>query len=269
MTMTLAVILVACATTLLVTYLVLFARQQRDYRRLLAWQRDTMPALAAQVDFTPAAEVPGFTQHLAVVDDLLPSELFQKLRAAALQCRQSERTYLPRHKKGGTISYAELHRVAPEIVAFYQSPRLREFCSAIAGVPLVPTPIHDQSSCSLLFYDRSGDHIGWHYDHNFYRGRHFTVLVPLVNEHHETGQLSSARFMVRRGSEEVVVPTPPNSFILFEGAEVRHKVTPLGENETRVIFSMTFCTAPEAPVLRAIARRVKDTAFFGIRALWT
>ena len=54
--------------------------------------------------------------------------------------------------------------------------------ATIAGVDtLVPTPLHDQSSCSVLVYEKPGDHIGWHYDHNFYKGRHFTVLIPIVN----------------------------------------------------------------------------------------
>ena len=91
-------------------------------------------------------------------------------------------------------------------------------CSAIVGEKLVPTPIYDQSSCSLLFYEKPGDHIGWHFDHNFYRGRHFTLLIPLVNLNQETRQASSAQLMIQRDGKEIVVPTLPNAFILFEGA---------------------------------------------------
>ena len=50
---------------------------------------------------------------------------------------------------------------------------------------------------------------------------------------------------------------------------VRHKVTPLEPKELRITFSMTFCTDPSAPLVKAVARRVKDTAFFGLRTLWT
>jgi hypothetical protein len=32
---------------------------------------------------------------------------------------------------------------------------------------------------------------------------------------------------------------------------------------------MTYCTDPHAGVWQGAARRLKDTAFFGIRALWT
>ena len=57
--------------------------------------------------------------------------------------------------------------------------------------------------------------------------------------------------------------------IVFEGAKVRHKVTPIGEGEKRVIWSMTYCADPRNSALQGMARRVKDTAFFGLRALWT
>jgi hypothetical protein len=67
----------------------------------------------------------------------------------------------------------------------------------------------------------------------------------------------------------VTIPTPPNTLILFEGARVFHKVTRLQENELRIILSMTFCTQPQASLFKGALRRFKDTAYFGVRALWT
>jgi len=213
--------------------------------------------------------LPDFRDCLAVIPYPVSDASFERLREAALRHRRTERNYVPAHKQGGTIAYEDLHTLAPEIVAFYQSDALRRLCSAVVGTALVPTPIHDQSSCSLLVYDRPRDHIGWHYDHNFYNGRHFTVLLSLVNRHLQEDRLSSAELMVRQGEDERVVPTPPNTLILFEGAKVLHKVTRLGEGELRVILSMTFCTDPSASALKGVLRRCKDTAFYGVRALWT
>jgi hypothetical protein len=67
----------------------------------------------------------------------------------------------------------------------------------------------------------------------------------------------------------VEVATPPNRLIVFEGARVRHKVTPIAEGERRVVWSMTYCADPRNSAWQGMARRVKDTAFFGLRALWT
>ncbi|MCI0529984.1 MAG: hypothetical protein L0Y56_21275, partial [Nitrospira sp.] len=170
---------------------------------------------------------------------------------------------------GGTISYEELHLTAPEIIALYQSQYLRDLCSHIVGERVVPTPIQDQSSCSLLFYDKPNDHIGWHYDHNFYSGRHFTALLCIVNEHHTEDRLSSAHLVIKQGGKERVIPMRPNTLVLFEGAYIRHKVTMLGQNETRILLSMTFCTDPTSSILKSFARRVKDMGYFGVRALWT
>ncbi len=66
----------------------------------------------------------------------------------------------------------------------------------------------------------------------------------------------------------MAVATPPNALVVFEGAKVRHKVTPIAAGERRIVLSMTYCTDPRNSVVQESMRRVKDTAFFGIRALW-
>lgn len=246
-------------------------RKQRQYRQLQARQQDLIFQYSAALNLPDRmlAVLPGFQQRIAVVAEPLPEPAFDRLREAALRHRRTERSYFPAHKQGGTIAYEDLHRVAPELVAFYQSDYLRRLCSAVIGEPVLTTPIHDQSSCSLLFYDRPRDHIGWHYDYNFYSGRHFTVLLPLVNRHLEEDRLSSAQLVIRQDDREVTIPTPPNTLIVFEGARVFHKVTRLAENELRIMLSMTFCTQPQTSELKGALRRFKDVAYFGVRALWT
>ena len=106
---------------------------------------------------------------------------------------------------------------------------MRNVIGRIVGLAVVTTPLTDKSSCSVLFYVKPGDHIGWHYDHNFYRGRHFTVLIPLINQGHEPDGLSAARLMAKVNGRDTLLPTPPNALIVFEGAKLRHKVTPIAE----------------------------------------
>lgn len=219
--------------------------------------------------FTPDHPLPSFAQHLAMLDNVLPKDDFARLVGEMEELVETERSYLPAHKKGGTVAYETLERKAPGLVALYRSTALRRLISNIVKLKVEPTPLNDQSSCSVLFYEKPGDHIGWHYDHNFYKGRHFTVLMPMINRGREPNGLSQARLMVRQNRRDRVIPTPPNAMIIFEGAKVRHKVTPIGEGERRVIWSMTYCTDPRNSAVQGVARRVKDTAFFGLRALWT
>ncbi len=263
------ILLIPAAGALAFTHLKL--RKQRQYHQLQIRQHDFITGYGAALHLPerlPDA-LPDFNQRIAVLPEALPTTVFTTLQTAALRHSRTERSYFPAHKKGGTIAYEDLHQTAPEIVAFYQSDDLRRLCSAMIGEPVTPTPINDQSSCSLLFYDRPRDHIGWHYDYNFYNGRHFTVLLPLVNRHLHENRLSSAQLVIQQNGQEVMIPTPPNTLIVFEGARVFHQVTRLAENELRVILSMTFCTRPQASLLKGTIRRCKDIAYFGIRALWS
>jgi hypothetical protein len=53
-----------------------------------------------------------------------------------------------------------------------------------------------------------GDHIGWHYDHNFYRGRHFTLLLTIVNTGRAAHGLSHAVLQARVGGGEIGIAPP-------------------------------------------------------------
>jgi hypothetical protein len=249
----------------------LWAHRGRHYRELGQIQRSLREG-APQVTFgqdVGAPGLPSFDERLAVLANAIPPQMFESLKEEINRLSNTERSYLPSHKKGGTIAYETLCKEAPGVVAFYLSSELHDLISRIVGVKVVPTPLHDQSSCSVLFYEKPGDHIGWHFDHNFYKGRHFTVLLPIVNRNAENTGLSAARLFARVGREERQVATPPNQLVVFEGAKIVHKATPIGEGERRVLLSMTFATDPRSTLVKGIARRLKDTAFFGIRALWT
>lgn len=210
----------------------------------------------------------SFEGRIVAVENFLAPADFSTMREAAMNLVRATRVHIPLHKRGATISYHDLLVSAPAIADLYHSHDLRRWCSSVAGETVYRTRHDDLSSCSLLIYDRARDHIRSHYDLNFYRGRHFTVLLPLVNTNAAGDGLSSARLFVCRDKAETIVPTPPNTLVLFEGAKVRHGVTPLGQGECRVILSMTYCANPVASPTQTIQRRFKDIAYFGLRALW-
>ncbi len=244
-------------------------RRAKHYNKLAARLDDvkgTSRMPASGLSWRPA---PSFANRIAAVPDFLDAEQFGALQREVEALSGPERSYVPSHKKGGTIAYETLIEHAPAVTAFYHSEAMAAYLSRLTGVPLQPTPLHDQSSLSILVYERPGDHIGWHYDHNFYRGRHFTVLLPVVNCGNAADGLSHARLKAKVGDAEAELQTPPNTLIVFEGARILHKATPLAAGERRVLISMTYCVDPKANLAQAAARRLKDTAFFGVRALWT
>jgi hypothetical protein len=248
---------------------VLGLRRARHYRQLGASLRRVTLEGESRTGHLPAHQPPSFAASIATIPNFLADEQFTHLVREVEALAGAERSYVPTHKKGGTVAYETLIAWAPSVTGLYHSQALRSLVSRTVGVKVDPTPLQDQSSLSILVYDRPGDHIGWHYDHNFYPGRHFTLLLPVVNMGRSAGGLSHARLSAKTGGVEREIGTPPNTLVLFEGAKMLHKVSPIVEGERRVVISMTYCADPRASGVQAVARRVKDTAFFGVRALWS
>ncbi len=208
-------------------------------------------------------------EHIIRIDGFLGHESLQSLRREAeASVEEMTPSFIPTHKKGRTLSYEKIHHHAPSCLSFYHSPHVREWVSSIVGMPVFPTPDGDQSSLSVLCYKEQGDHINWHYDHNFYRGRHFTVLLSLANEAAAGGVSQSNLMRKLRGGREQTFDTSPNSLVIFEGARVLHRASPTAEGDLRIMLSMTYCADPRTNGLKEFARRIKDTAFYGVRALW-
>jgi hypothetical protein len=244
-------------------------------RRRVSLYRDLQGRLARVAGAAPdlsglaQRDLPDFAGRFVTVPDMLPAPAFAALKAEAEHLVAPERSFVPAHKKGGTVAYETLIASAPAIAALYHSQGFQAFISRLVGADVQPTPINDQSSLSVLVYDKPGDHIGWHYDHNFYRGRHFTVLIMLANAGHAADGLSHGETRAQIAGQEIAVHARPNTLTAFEGARVLHKATPIQAGERRLVLSMTYCTDPRARWWQGVSRRLKDTAYFGIRALWT
>jgi len=118
------------------------------YRYLEKVQRSIIARYHDHLTFThyDPTVLPSFADHIAVMPSFLPHATFLLLRETALKQHHSERSYVPGHKKGGTVSYAALHATAPEIIAFYHAPALHRLCAMIIGASVRPTPLNDQLS---------------------------------------------------------------------------------------------------------------------------
>ena len=60
-----------------------------------------------------AFETPSFAGKLATLDQVLTADLFALVVKEVNALIETERSYLPTHKKGGTVAYSVLHEKAP------------------------------------------------------------------------------------------------------------------------------------------------------------
>jgi hypothetical protein len=209
------------------------------------------------------------SERLLRVPDFVAGPTLEGLRMEALaNLPHGIRSFIPVHKKGRSLPYEAIHQFAPACLSFYHATEMLEWVGGIVGEPVYPALDHDQSACSILFYDQPGDHIQWHYDHNYYQGRQFTVLLSLVNQSAGVGVSASRLQHWTADSHGVPVDTEENVLVIFEGARVRHRVTPTNAGDLRIVLSMTYNTQPRIRWIMEVMRRFKDIAFHGLRVLW-
>ncbi|MEO7998231.1 MAG: 2OG-Fe(II) oxygenase, partial [Gemmatimonadaceae bacterium] len=95
------------------------------------------------------------------VENFIDVEQLARLIAEANEARPLiNRNYVPRIKKGGSVSYFDVAKHAPSIHALYQSPELISWLSEVTGEKLLTCPATDPHACALYYYTEAGDHIG-------------------------------------------------------------------------------------------------------------
>lgn len=230
---------------------------------------DELARVFEALDVRALAERYRRQSEFLALERLLPEPLVAELVADVDRVRPAvHRNYIPRHKKGGSVSAHTLAKDAPAIVALYRAPAFLELLRAITGARLDVCPPRDPHACALYFYTEPGDHIGYHYDTSYYAGTRYTVLVGLVER--STSRLACQLYKddPARETVEVRLATQPGTVVLFNGDKLWHAITPLGEGEERVSLTMEYVTNPEMGPFKRLFSNLKDAfAYFGVQAL--
>ena len=113
------------------------------------------------------------------------------------------------------------------------------------------------TSCAILIYEKENDWINWHYDHNYYNGRFFTVLIPITNE------LTCTKFQFKNKDNEIISMDLTNNAICFEGNYLYHRASKLCKNQKRVILSCQYVTDNSMSFINKMRIKIKDFAYTG------
>ncbi len=207
-----------------------------------------------------------YQNEFVVLEHLLPSPLIEALigEARALEA-DLHRSYIPGHKKGGSVSYFAIRDHAPAILALYRSSALRGILSRITEADLLLCPEDDPHACALYYYSRPGDHIGFHYDRSYYRGRRYSVFIGLVERSAHCRLV--ARVCTDHSRQEIRetrIPMEPGNLVLFNGDKLWHGVTPLWPREERIVLSLQYVTDQAMGPVNRLFSSMKDAfAYFG------
>jgi hypothetical protein len=206
--------------------------------------------------------IPGFLPHDLVETCLVPEA--QRLKS------DLNRNYIPGHKKGGSVSYYSVMEKGRSFLELYRSRSFRSFLNRLTKVSLLLCPDSDPHSCALYYYTEPGDHIGYHYDTSYYKGARYTILLGLLDQSRQC-RLVCDLYKDVPGKETVhlELTTAPGDMVIFNGDKLWHAVTPLGEQEERIVLTMEYVTNPEMGAFKRLYSNLKDSfAYFGLRAVF-
>jgi hypothetical protein len=234
---------------------------------------DEVPRAIHALDFERTHRTYWQQNECVFLERFLPAEVVEHhLLPEVEQLRAGiHRSYIPKHKKGGSVSYYTLVEKAPVFLELYRSPAFIDFISRLVGHPVVPCPDNDPHACALYFYTEPGDHIGFHYDTSYYKGIRYTVLMGLVQRSAECRLICQLyKGDATRALQELRLTTPPGAMVIFNGNKLWHAITPLEAGAERIVLTMEYVTNPQMGAFSRFVSNMKDAiAYFGFSAvLW-
>ncbi len=231
---------------------------------------EEIEAAVARLDLARLAARYWAQDEFLLVPDFLPRGAVEPFLDDVRRLEPGlHRNYIPRHKKGGSVSAFAIAEDGPALLAFYRSEPFRRFLSDLVREPLQCCPDEDPHACALYFYTEPGDHMGFHYDTSHYKGARYTVLFGLVQD-------SASRLRCRlhtrqpgRAPVDLEVATDPGTLVIFNGDKVYHGVSPSRPGDRRIVFTMEYVTDRSMGRLPRLFSNLKDAfAYFGVRTLW-
>ncbi|MBX3236306.1 MAG: 2OG-Fe(II) oxygenase [Nitrospiraceae bacterium] len=206
------------------------------------------------------------------IKEFLPRDLVDSVLVPDAHAVKTDlnRNYIPGHKKGGSVSYYTVIEKAPQFLEIYRSGAFRNFLNRLTKVTLLLCPDNDPHSCALYYYTEAGDHIGYHYDTSYYKGARYTILMGLL-DHSKQCRLVADLYKDVPGKQPIHMEfaTAPGDLVIFNGDKLWHAVTPLGEQEERIVLTMEYVTNPDMGAFKRLYSNLKDSfAYFGLRAVF-
>ena len=169
---------------------------------------------------------------IAIIPDFAEPGTFRILKDSVMKAPTGKRIHIPLHKRGITHSLrgglGSVIRNSPAFTRPASGRKHLRSLRAFGASPDLRSTTRVPASLCASIYDRPGDRIGWHYDHNLLQ-RPPLYGIAVIGERTPVGAAAvlSAELQIHSRNGAETVPTPPNTLVLFEGAFVRHTVTPL------------------------------------------
>jgi hypothetical protein len=221
------------------------------------------------LEFVPQKDLPTHLDGgIALVDPKIVSDVaFGRLVALAREARpMANRVTSP-----GVATVAALPGpLLPDAFkTLYQSKEISDIVSHVINGTAGPVSLTQPNSCTILYYNETGDGFKWHTDASMFVGGSYSVMIPLVSP-------TKAKFRFQEQvSKPWILGTVPygllgepsavnyrdNSMIVFDDT-LFHATDPLTPGEERILLFMVFTQNEDQALWQAVNLFVKDYLYF-------
>ena len=205
--------------------------------------------------------------EFVIIPNFLPEDVIKIMEKECFRLNDNiHRSFIPKHKKGGSISRSTIYEKTNIFKEIYESNDLREILCKITDEKLELCPEEDQHGCALYYYNEEGDFIGYHFDTSYYVGKRYTLLIGIIDK--SSCYLEYELFHKHKHSEIKRNRTKiePGSLVLFNGDKLRHRITPAKKNDLRIVLTLEYVSdATMNPFLKFVSNMKDSIAYFGFR----
>lgn len=205
-----------------------------------------------------------------LIPEFISRGILTRMLLDSERCKEdAHRSFIPKHKKGGSVPRPILKKKSPVLSSLYESREILYFFNQLTGQDLNLCPDHDLHACALYLYTEEGDHIDYHFDTSYYKGARYTALLGILNR--SECLLEYELFHKQEGQDIVkdASPVEPGTLVFFNGDKVRHRVTPAGVGDERIVLTLEYVTDSEMSLTTKFVSNMKDAiAYFGFRSVF-
>jgi ectoine hydroxylase-related dioxygenase (phytanoyl-CoA dioxygenase family) len=190
------------------------------------------------------------------IDLTLPEDVRASIMRQVNDRTNGTRVEIPKVRAGRTMTASYIRKTMPGLIDEYR--RAAHAVGRAIGQDVSPASLETELSLAVIVYEKKRDGIHWHYDDNYFRGRFFTLLVPVTLD--DTCTVFEYKDLAQRPQS---VRLEPGEALLFEGSKLLHRATPLCDGQRRVVVSMQFAT--DVRIKNRWLMKLKEIAFTGMR----
>jgi len=138
------------------------------------------------------------------------------------------------YKKHSVITGTDIQENFPELHYYYYN-CFADVVSQIVGKKVYPVNERNNTNNALFIYENEGDSLRWHTDGSLFNGKKvYTLLVYLHNSS------SQKLCYINYDKNKKCLHTDENSSVILEHFTLEHAVTPLKNNEKKILWTMTY-----------------------------